>query len=199
MKTQSFVVLLGATVLQFLIMDSARAHCDALDGPVVHQARLALDKGEVSSVLKWVKPADEEQIRLAFARTVKVRDLGPEARELADQHFFETLVRIHRAGEGVAFSGLKPAGWIDPGIAAAEKTIQQGSAGTLARELGKAVETGIVKRFAEVMERKQHAQDSVEAGRAFVATYADYIHHVEAVTALTAVTRQHLHAQENTH
>jgi hypothetical protein len=180
-------------------MDSARAHCDALDGPVVHQARLALDKGEVSSVLKWVKPADEEQIRLAFARTVKVRDLGPEARELADQHFFETLVRIHRAGEGVAFSGLKPAGWIDPGIAAAEKTIQQGSAGTLARELGKAVETGIVKRFAEVMERKQHAQDSVEAGRAFVATYADYIHHVEAVTALTAVTRQHLHAQENTH
>ena len=33
-----------------------------------------------------------------------------EARELADRYFFETLVRIHRAGEGAPYTGLKPAG-----------------------------------------------------------------------------------------
>ena len=30
----------------------------------------------------------------------KTRKLGGEARALADHHFFETLVRLHRAGEG---------------------------------------------------------------------------------------------------
>lgn len=199
MKTKSFVSLLGAIFLQSIFVSPAGAHCDALDGPVVREARLALEKGEVTSVLKWVKPADEEKIRQEFARTLKVRGLSDDARELADQHFFETLVRVHRAGEGVAFSGLKPAGSISPGIAAAEKAIQQGSAEELAHELGKAVEVGIVKRFTEMMERKEHARDNVEAGRTFVATYADYIHYVETVTGLTESTNHHLHARQENH
>ena len=78
----------------------AAAHCDTLDGPVVADARTALAQGNVAPVLKWVRPADEKEIRTAFARTTAVRNLSPEAEILADLYFFEALVRIHRAGEG---------------------------------------------------------------------------------------------------
>ena len=97
----------------------AAAHCDSMDGPVVRAAREALAAGEVTGVLIWVRPEDEPQIRQAFDRTMKVRSQGGEARELADLWFFETLVRIHREGEGAPYTGLKPAGYEPPpGIAA---------------------------------------------------------------------------------
>ena len=44
----------------------ADAHCDTLDGPVVTTARAALAKGNVTPVLKWVRKADEGEIRAAF-------------------------------------------------------------------------------------------------------------------------------------
>ena len=81
-----------------------------MDGPVVLTAKTALDHKDVTPVLKWIKKNDEAEIKAAFAKTLAVRTKGPEARELADQFFFETFVRIHRAGEGAPFTGLKPAG-----------------------------------------------------------------------------------------
>ncbi len=78
----------------------ARAHCDTLDGPVVVAARAALEAGDVTPVLRWVAPEREPEIRAAFAKSMVVRARGPEARELADRFFFETLVRVHRSGEG---------------------------------------------------------------------------------------------------
>ena len=78
------------------------AHCDWITGPVVTDARAALAAGDVAGVLKWVAPADEKELRDAFARTLKVRAQGAEARELADLLFFETLVRLHRQSEGDA-------------------------------------------------------------------------------------------------
>ena len=99
------------------------AHCDALDGPVVKAARRALETGSPDGVLAWVRPADESAVRQAFARTLAVRKLGPEAKELADLYFFETVVRIHRAGEGAPYTGLKPAGQdIGPAIPAADRS-----------------------------------------------------------------------------
>jgi hypothetical protein len=85
-------------------------HCDGLDGPVVQLAIKALDSGNVNYVLPWVQENDEPEIRRAFEHAVSVRKLSPDAKALADRHFFETLVRIHRAGEGAPFTGLKPAG-----------------------------------------------------------------------------------------
>jgi hypothetical protein len=85
-------------------------HCDGMDGPVVQAAQRALAKGDVNLVLIWVQANDEAEIRKVFAKTLAVRKLNPEARELADLYFFETLVRIHRAGEGALYTGLKPAG-----------------------------------------------------------------------------------------
>ena len=78
----------------------AFAHCDGLDGPVIKSARQALDSGNVNRVLIWVQHTDEAQIKDAFRKAIEVRKLNPSARELADNYFFETLVRVHRAGKG---------------------------------------------------------------------------------------------------
>ena len=86
------------------------AHCDSLDGPVVKAAQLALDARNPAFALMWVQPKDEPEIQTAFERTLTVRSLSPQAQELADRFFFETLVRVHRAREGAPFTGLKPAG-----------------------------------------------------------------------------------------
>jgi hypothetical protein len=175
----------------------AVAHCDTLDGPVVLDAKAALQKGDVTPVLKWVRADDEKEIRQAFAKTLKVRGLGDDARDLADLHFFDTLVRIHRAGEGVAYTGLKPAGTVDPGIAAADKALDKGSADQLATEVGEHVAAGLRERFAKVVAAKSRADESVDAGRAYVAAYVEYVHYVEAVHALAsapASEHHHIHA-----
>jgi hypothetical protein len=90
--------------------DGALAHCDGLDGPVVTAARQALEKDDVTKVLIRVQREDEAEIRRAFERAVTVRKRSPEARDLADMYFFETLVRVHRAAQAAPYTGLKPAG-----------------------------------------------------------------------------------------
>jgi hypothetical protein len=107
---------------------TASAHCDGLDGPVVTAAKRALQKGDVTPVLRWVKKEDEGAIRAAFEKTRIVRTKGLEAKQLADAYFFETLVRLHRAAEGAPYTGLKPAGRdLGPAIPAADKALRDGS------------------------------------------------------------------------
>jgi hypothetical protein len=72
----------------------AYAHCDGLDGPVVKAAKAALEHSDVSLVLIWVRQEYEPEVRTAFQRTSAVRGLSPEATELADMYFFETVVRL---------------------------------------------------------------------------------------------------------
>lgn len=66
-----------------LVPAPASAHCDGLDGPVVTAARAALESGNSDSVLIWVQPDDEGEVRAAFHQAVTVRRLGSEARALA--------------------------------------------------------------------------------------------------------------------
>ena len=109
MRCASALVLAGALSLT-LVPRPALAHCDTLDGPVVKDARAALDAKDLTPVLKWVEYEKEGEIREAFQHALAVRALGPEARALADRFFFETLVRVHREGEGAPYTGLKPEG-----------------------------------------------------------------------------------------
>jgi len=170
------------TLLLFVALPGlAHAHCDSLDGPVINEARAALEQQDVTPLLKWVRPEDEATIRDAFSKTVAVRQLGPEAKKLADTYFFETLVRIHRAGEGAPFTGLKPAGSVEPVIAKADQTLMDGSADALADAVADHVARGIRERFARAAEAKTHAAESVEAGREFVERYVIYVHYVEGI------------------
>ena len=111
-------------ILVLATAGDALAHCDGLDGPVVNLARQALAKGDVKIVLPWVAADKEPEIRKAFDLAVAVRSKGEKEKELADTYFFETLVRVHRAGEGAPYTGLKPAGLdLGPAIPAADKAL----------------------------------------------------------------------------
>jgi hypothetical protein len=158
------------------------AHCDTMDGPVVIDGKAALEHKDVAPVLKWVRQRDEAGIKTAFAKTLAVRTKGSEARELADQYFLETLVRVHRAGEGAPFTGLKPAGTpLEPSIAETDKALESGSIEKVVKLVTEDAAAGVRKRFAAVKEKQQHASHNTEAGRAFVAAYVEYVHYVEGI------------------
>jgi hypothetical protein len=177
-------LLAGLVLATLALVPNAPAHCDSLDGPVVVAARAALAGGDVTPVLRWVQADDEAAIRAAFAQTLEVRRLSPAAAELADRFFFETLVRIHRAGEGVAFTGLLPAGTADPALVAADRALVTGRADELVAELQQRTAAGIAQRFARASEARAHADHNVDAGRAYVAAYVDFIHYYEGLHAL---------------
>jgi hypothetical protein len=191
--TRSCIALFVALLVVSCVPVQAWAHCDSLEGPVVKDAREALEKRDVTQVLKWVKKEQEPEIRDVFEQTLAVRANGGDAKALADRYFFETLVRIHRAGEGEAFTGLKSAESVDPGIEAAEDGLRSGSAKDLANHLSAAIGEGIQKRFAIALERGKHAADSVDAGRQYIEAYVDYIHYVENVHRLVLQGVSHLH------
>jgi hypothetical protein len=156
------------------------AHCDTLDGPVVKDARAALELRDVTAVLKWVKADKEAEVREAFRHVLGVRALGSEARALADGFFFETLVRIHREGEGASYTGLKPAGaGIDPAIAASDEALDTGAIDHLVRMVLEQAGRGLRERFAHAAEAKRHAGESVEKGRAYVGAYVEFVHYAE--------------------
>lgn len=178
--------LASAVALALLVSSgTAIAHCDTLNGPVVAAARLALQKGDVTPALKWVRAADEAEIRRAFEQTLAVRKGGPQARDLADRYFFETLVRVHRLGEGAPYTGLKPADTVlDASVEAADKALEDGSAERLTELVAGDVRAGIRSRFARVAEARKHADHNVEAGREFVEAYVDYVHYIENIHLL---------------
>jgi hypothetical protein len=160
----------------------ALAHCDTLDGPVVRDARAALEARDVAPVLRWVAPERESEIREVFTHALAVRSLGHEAQTLADRFFFETLVRVHRQGEGAPFTGLRPEGSpVEPGVAAADAALETGSADALVALATGEVEKGLRERFARAVEKKRRASESVVAGREYVSAYVDFVHYSENV------------------
>jgi hypothetical protein len=169
-------VALGAALA---LPTSARAHCDARDGPVARSAGRALQGGDPAPVLAWVRPADEAELRAAFQKARAERQQGGEARRLADTAFLETAVRLHRAGEGAPFTGLAPAGR-DPGpaVTAADRAVASGDGAEVERLLRAAAERGLQRRLAAVRARQPPSAD-VAAGRAWVAAYVEWVHYVE--------------------
>jgi hypothetical protein len=192
------VGILGATL--FIDVSSSPvlvpfvfAHCDTLDGPVVKTAQAALAKGDVTPVLKWVKKENEAEIQELFKQTLAVRSKGKEAQELADRYFLETLVRLHRAGEGVPYTGLRPAGAVEPAVVEADKALESGSADNLVKLVTEAAARGIRERFSKAKEAKKHADHSVAAGREFVEAYVQFTHYVERLH-IDAAAQAHHHA-----
>lgn len=166
---------------------TAQAHCDTLDGPVVTEARKALDTGNVNLVLGWVRKQDETEIRTAFQKAASARKAGAAAREVADHYFFETLVRVHRAGEGAPYTGLKPAGEIEPPIAAADQSIETGKLEPVARMVKERMEHGLHRQFDAVAAKKKYNPNDVAAARAYVGAYVAYVHYVERLYDAAAI------------
>lgn len=186
--TVIFVALLAVALVGVRVVG---AHCDTLGGPVVASARIALEQGDVAPVLKWVSPEHEEEITIIFDNVLAVRELGPQAMEMADTYLFETLVRIHREGEGAPYTGLKPAGAVDPAVAMADRALEDGSVDGLADALAKHVVAGVRDRFARAEETRKHADESVDAGREFVEAYVAFTHYVERLHLIATASGGH--------
>lgn len=174
-----------------------------MDGPVITDAKAALEKGEVTPVLKWVKEEREAEVKAVFQEALAEKKKGREVKEKADLRFFETLVRIHREGEGAEFSGLKPAGAeIEPAVKAADAALAQGSAGNPIGLVTEDAASGIRRRFDEVLEKKKHKDESVSAGREFVAAYVEFVHYVEHLDKIAnkeISPHHHGHGEEEIH
>lgn len=175
-----------AAALAYVLQNRAFAHCDTLDGPVVSAARIALEKGKPAPILKWVRPEHEAELSKAFKETLAVRRKGADVRQLADRYFFETAVRLHRAGEGEPYTGLKPAGAVQPCVADADAALKTGSVDALAQRLAGMVNGAIRQRYADVVALKEHADNDIEAGREFVEAYVEYIHFIEVTHAVAS-------------
>lgn len=157
----------------------ASAHCDTADGPTVTDGWRALDTGNINYALKWVGPDGETELRKVFDQVRAARRPGGEA-SAEETSFLESLVRIHRAGEGAEFTGIKPAGsQLSPVVAAADAALESGSLD----ELTKLVAADRIPRlrdlFAQALARKDFDVDDVAAGRDYVAAYVAFFKYAE--------------------
>jgi hypothetical protein len=193
--------LIGITTVCFIFFgafgtQSAMAHCDTMEGPVIKAAKQALETGNANLILIWVQEKDEAEIKAAFEQTLAARKNGGAAKDVADRWFFETLVRIHRAGEGAPYTGLKSES-PEPIVLASDKAIETGSADELIKHVTTEIREGIAKRFKEVLEKKNFDKNNVKAGREFVKAYVEYVHYVEGIYAAAMKSgHEHGHALE---
>lgn len=181
MRTRlNLLAALAAVALLLFGADYAFAHCDGLDGPVVKAAQRALESGNVNFALIWVREADEAELKTVFRQTLAVRKMNADSKALADRHFFETLVRLHRGGEGAPYTGLKPAGRdLGPAIPAADRALETGNAAALEAMLVEDLRRELAHVFSGVQAKQKYAVDDVAAGRDFVKAYVEYVHYVE--------------------
>lgn len=177
----NFAAVMTLLVVAALFMPGkALAHCDTMDGPVVKAAQSALATRNINLILIWVQKKDEPEIRERFRQTLAVRRLSRQARNLADNYFFETVVRLHRAGEGEPYTGIEPAGTdLGPVIPVADRALLSGSMESLLKLFPAAAGADIQARFSEVISRKSFNENDVEAGREYVKAYVSFMHYVE--------------------
>ena len=175
----TLLLFLGACLLAFAVVVLrpvlASAHCDTMDGPAAQDGRLALESGNPNHALKWAGPEYETELREIFAQAQSARRQGREAREVADRWFLENLVRIHRAGEGAPYTGLKPSGTaMDVKVSAADRCIETGTLEPLAALVPAGRLPELQERLATVLARKGYDVDDLEAGRAYIGAYVSF-------------------------
>lgn len=173
-------------------------HCDSMDGPVVKAAIKALKTQNVNLILPYVPKDGENEVINAYNKVIKLRNQNDEVKYIADQYFFETIVRIHRAGEGAPFTGLKPAG-LDHGpvVPVAEEAVETGSADKLITFLTDSLKSEIEKKFAKVMELKKQENRPVDKARQYVSNMLGFIVNSHKLyECITADTHHFAHQHE---
>lgn len=181
-RRKSRILIAPLTILFLLILSTnvTFAHCDTMDGPVIKDAKIAIEKHDVNYALKWIRPQDENELINAFLLTTKVRTLSPDAKTLADKYFFETLVRLHRSGEGVPFTGVKPSGTpIDEKILAADKSLETGDLTPLKELVPEETIPELTERFVKARSLRNFDVKNVEAGRAYIEAYVQFFKFAE--------------------
>ncbi len=151
------LVLVAAVILAALaVATPSQAHCDSEAGPVAIAARQALDTGQVKYILAYVQPGAEAELTAAFKQARDVRKQGGAARDLAERYFVETAIRLHRAGEGAAYTGVTDEP-VPPAILAADKAMQTGQLKEVNALLNEAVQHGLQEKYEAVVAARAQA------------------------------------------
>jgi hypothetical protein len=189
------IVVVGLSLFVKVLL----AHCDTMSGPIIPEAKASLEKGDITPILKWIKPENEREVRQAFLQAVKVRAQSPEAKELADRYFLETLIRLHRAGEGAPYAGLKdtPPEKI---VLLADEALVNGSVDPLIKMLQDHLATSIREKFDPALKASKNKDKSIESGREYVESYVLYMHYIEGIHAAIQSKGSHdsIGAESNT-
>ncbi len=189
-------VLIFFVVVSFVSPDKVSAHCDTLDGPVVNAARKALNTENVNYVLIWVKPENEVEIRKALkrARDKRKKAKSKEEKDQADMEFFETLVKIHREGEGAEYEGIKPAGSVEPEIAMADTAVKTKTLDDVIKHIKNPGNKKVIAHlFHTLQEKSNYGVDDVSSGRKFIESYVIFIHAVEKAVKGEILKEKELH------
>lgn len=186
-----FVVAVAALVVVPLNLS---AHCDSYDGPLIKDALRAIETNNVTLVLKWVDKEHEPEISSLFNKTVALKKGDREVFELVQKYFLETLVRVHREGEGAPYTGLKPAGQTEPIVVMSDQALEQKNINNLLEKLNAHLSEVVREKYNQAVETSRGKDQSAEAGRAFVKAYVEYTHLLEAVHhAIEAAGQEHQH------
>ncbi len=176
--------IVGLMMVVFMVVLSIQvsvgAHCDTVDGPVIADAKRAIETNNLNYILKWVKQESEKEMTDIFDLTMRVGKLNSEAKELSERYLFENLVRIHREGEGAPFTGVKPSGThVDEKVLAADKSIETGDLSALESMVSDDKKHELRERFDKVMKLKNFEVNNVDAGREYVEAYVGFFHLAE--------------------
>lgn len=192
--------ILGIALMFWVVAGAApaQAHCDGIDGPVATAAMRALETGNVNLALPYAPASAEAEIIARFEEARRVRNRGRNARALADRAFVETVVRLHRIGEGASYTGLRPAG-VDygPMIPAAERALQSGDVSAARAILLEEIDHGLAERLAHArslravtVEPRNH--DDVAAARERVSAELEFITYAEGLRqAVSGAAAEH--------
>ncbi len=175
------LVMVFLAIGLWMLPQQAFAHCDSYDGPVIKDAMAALQTKDVAPVLKWIAPQHEEEITGLFDKTLKYKNADEEIYELLEKHFLETLVRLHREGEGAPYTGLKPAGSTSKIIQMTDAALHEEKPEPLVSALKSHLEAVVREKYDKVERLRKEKDLSPGAGRKFVAAYVDYTHTIEAL------------------
>ena len=179
--SQRVVLLLSVIFLSFVSPQIASAHCDSYDGPVIKDAMKAFEQQNVELVLKWVEPKYDKIITEKFNQTLKLTGSNEEVNKIIRTHFLETLVRLHREGEGASFTGLKPIGSMTPMVEMADNSLDKNDIDYVVEAVNSHLGEVLKERFTKAMELSKTKDNSVEQGRAYVDAYVQYTHTLEAL------------------
>ncbi|MGE5252228.1 MAG: DUF6448 family protein [Bacteroidota bacterium] len=166
-KRISILLVIGMVAVSALVTATpASAHCDSMNGPVAQAALKALDSNNVKLVLPYVKPEAESELTAVFKHVMQVRQQGGSAKELADRYFIESAIRLHRVGEGAAYTGVTSEAVPAP-ILAADKAMQSGSMDPLYKMFDRAIRKSVQDKYQVVVKAREEAAKlgTVEAYR----------------------------------
>ncbi len=190
MKTIKYISVIIAIIL--IAESKSFAHCDGIDGPVVKAAQKSLAENNINYTLIWIKPEFEQEVRSTFDKVMKIRTQNELTKEIADYYFYETVVRLHREGEGEPYTGLKPAGTeFSPGIKYADLALEEGSVKEIKSLLLESVAKAIEEKFHHALHSKKFNSEDVESGREFVEAYVQYIHYAERIFESSEIEHEH--------